>query len=104
MDTKAKKKESKKEQKFSFILLIGLLFMVGYFAISFVNVRLNINQREKQVAELKAQLEQQYAENARLQEVIDGENQEEYIERIAREKLGYVLPGEKVYYNVTPQN
>ena len=104
MSGKAKKKNAKKEQKFSFILLIGLLFMVGYFAISFVNIRLNIRQREKQVAELKAELEQQLAENDRLQGVLDGEDQEEYIERIAREKLGYVMPGEKVYYNVTPQN
>ena len=104
MSSKAKKKTAKKEQRFSFILLIGLLFMVGYFAISFVNIRININQREKQVAELKAELEQQLAENDRLQGVLDGEDQEEYIERIAREKLGYVLPGEKVYYNVTPQN
>ena len=104
MSGKAKKKNAKNEQKFSFILLIGLLFMVGYFAISFVNIRLNIRQREKQVAELKAELEQQLAENDRLQGVLDGEDQEEYIERIAREKLGYVMPGEKVYYNVTPQN
>jgi len=104
MSDKAKKPAKKKEQKFSFILLIGLLFAIGYFAISFVNVRLNISQREKQLAELKIELEQQLAENARLQGVIDGEDQEEYIERIAREKLGYVLPGEKVYYNVTPQN
>ena len=67
MSTKAKKKSKKKEQKFSFILLIGLLFLIGYFTISFDNVRININQREKQVAELKAELERQYAENARLQ-------------------------------------
>ena len=24
------------------------------------------------------------------------------IERVARDKLGYVKPGEKVYYNITP--
>lgn len=104
MENKTKRKTEKKEQKFSFILLVGLLFLVGYFAISFINVRMNINDRQKQVAQLKSQLEQQQADNARLQTVIDGGDQEEYIERIAREKLGYVMPGEKVYYNVTPQN
>lgn len=104
MDAKAKKKSNKKEQKLSFVLLVVFLFFAGYLAISFVSVRMNINQREKQIVELKSQLEQQQAENSQLQAVIDGGDQEEYIERIARDKLGYVLPGEKVYYNVTPQN
>ena len=104
MATKKKKKAEKKESNYSFILLVCSLFLAGYFTISLINVRININQRQKQVAQLQAQLEQQLAENARLQAVIDGGDQEEYIERIAREKLGYVLPGEKVYYNITPQN
>ena len=33
-----------------------------------------------------------------------GGSQEDYIERVAREKLGYVMPDEKVYYDITPGN
>ena len=36
--------------------------------------------------------------------VADGGSQEDYIERVAREKLGYVMPDEKVYYDITPGN
>ena len=39
-----------------------------------------------------------------LQKVADGGSQEDYIERVAREKLGYVMPDEKVYYYITPGN
>ena len=58
----------------------------------------------KAVDELNAQYEQQVAENERLQDVIDNSDKDSYIERVAREKLGYVKPGEKVYYNITPNN
>ncbi len=100
-NTKKKKQENK---KFSFILLIGLLLAVGYFAISIINVNMDIKSRKKEVTKLNAQYEEQLAENARLQAVADGGNQDEYVERVAREKLGYVKPGEKVYYNITPGN
>ena len=52
----------------------------------------------------QAQYEQQLAENERLQKVADGGSQEDYIERVAREKLGYVMPDEKVYDDITPGN
>lgn len=99
-----KKKNPRKKQKFSFILSIGLLLVAGYFVISLVNVRMDIKEREKTAEDLQAQYEEQLAENARLQTVADGGNKDEYIERIAREKLGYVMPDEKVYYNITPNN
>ena len=46
--------------------------------------------------------ETQIEENDRLQEIVDSEDKSEYIEKIAREKLGFIMPGEKVFYDVTP--
>ena len=53
---------------------------------------------------LQAQIVEQQAENERLQAVVDGGDEQEYIARVAREKLGYVMPDEKVYYDITPSN
>lgn len=103
MKTK-KKKNSPKKQKFSFILSLGLLLLAGYFVISLINVQMDIKDRKEQAEKLDAQYEEQLAENARLQGVVDGGNEDEYIERVAREKLGYVMPDERVYYNITPGN
>ena len=99
-----KKRAKQKPQKFSFILSIGLLLLAGYFVISLINVNMQINDRKKEAQELDAQYEAQLAENEEINKVIDGGDKEEYIERIAREKLGYVMPGERVYYNITPNN
>ncbi|MEG0545964.1 MAG: septum formation initiator family protein [Oscillospiraceae bacterium] len=91
-------------QKFSFILSLCLLLVAGYFVISLVKSNIEIKEKNAEAENIKAQYEQQVADNARLQEVVDGGNQQEYIERVAREKLGYVMPDEKVYYNITPGN
>lgn len=99
-----KKKNTPQKKKFSFILSLGLILVAGYFVISLINVQMDIKQRKKDAADLNAQYEQQVAENDQLQNVVDGGDKDEYIERVAREKLGYVKPNEKVYYNITPGN
>ena len=58
----ANTKTKNKENKFSFILLIGLLLAVGYFAISIINVNMDIKSRKKEVTKLNAQYEEQLAE------------------------------------------
>lgn len=65
---------------------------------------MEIKERKDKVDELNAQYDQQVAENENLQDIIDNSDKDSYIERVAREKLGYVKPGEKVYYNITPNN
>ncbi len=101
---KNKKSRQRKPQKFSFILSISLLLIVGYFVISLINVHAQIKERKKEAQELDAKYEEQLAENKELSRIIEGGDKQEYIERIAREKLGYVMPGERVYYNITPNN
>ena len=83
---KAKKKKGK--AKHSFILTLLLVLAVGYFTISLIDTQLKIKEREKTAEQVSAQYEQQLAENERLQKVADGGSQEDYIERVAREKLG----------------
>lgn len=105
----AKKKNHRKSAKaktpkFSFFLSLGLVLAAGYFVISLIGAQLQIKDREKKAAEVSVQYEQQLAENERLQSVVDGGDEDGYMERVAREKLGYVMPDEKVYYNITPGN
>ena len=47
--TEKRKQDTK---KFSFILLIGLLLAVGYFAISIINVNMAIKSRKKESGEV----------------------------------------------------
>lgn len=97
-----KKNASKKVQKKSFILTLGLVLLVGYFLITIVGLQL---QRKEAIAELEqkeAEYEQVEAENERLESILINDDKSEYMEQVAREKLGFVMPGEKVFYDVTP--
>ncbi len=89
-------------KKRSFILTLALVLLVGYFIITIVGLQLDINERRAVLDQKTAAYEQQLADNDRLQSIIENDDKSGYIEQVAREKLGYVMPGEKVFYDVTP--
>ena len=89
-------------KKRSFILTLALVLLVGYFIITIVGLQLDIRERQAVLDQKTAAYEQQLADNEHLQSIIDDDDKSEYIEQVAREKLGYVMPGEKVFYDVTP--
>ena len=46
-------------------------------------------------------MEQQELKNAEIEAIIENADDPEYIAKVARDKLGYVTPGEKVFVNIT---
>jgi len=52
-------------------------------------------------AEAERLVQEQAAKNDDLQYIIDHGNEDAIIEDIARDKLGLVMPGEKVFYDGT---
>ena len=98
----ANKKSPKRKQSRSFILTLGLVLLVGYFVITIIGLQLSIKERQGVLEEKKSAYEQQLEQNDRLQSIVDSEDKSDYMQQIAREKLGFVMPGEKVFYDVTP--
>ncbi len=97
-----KKQASVRKQKKSFILTLGLVLLVGYFVITIIGLQLSIRESRGELEQKNAAYEEQLEENERLQAIVDNEDKSDYIEQVAREKLGFVMPGEKVFYDVTP--
>ena len=98
----ANTKTPKKKQSRSFILTLGLVLLVGYFVITIIGLQLSIKDRQGVLEQMQSAYEQQLEQNDRLQAIVDSEDKSDYMEQIAREKLGFVMPGEKVFYDVTP--
>ncbi len=99
---KAKAKKTKQVKTRSFLLTLGLVLLVGYFVITFIGLQLDIRESRTELNRKTEAHQQQLEENERLQAIVDSEDKSAYIEQVAREKLGYVMPGEKVFYDVTP--
>ena len=98
----ANTKTPKKKQSRSFILTLGVVLLVGYFVITIIGLQLSIKDRQGVLEQMQSAYEQQLEQNDRLQAIVDSEDKSDYMEQIAREKLGFVMPGEKVFYDVTP--
>ena len=94
--------KNRRTRKKSFILTLGLVLLIGYFVITFLSLQLSIKERRSVLEQKNVAYQQQVAENERLKSIVESEDKSEYIEQVAREKLGYVMPGEKVFYDVTP--
>ena len=66
-----------------------------------VNLQFRINAAAAEQEVLLSQLEAQKLTCAELADAISGEDQEEYIARIARDSLGYIYPGEQVFVDIS---
>lgn len=96
-----KRKAKTKKIKTSSFLILGVCALAAFFAIKLVQLQININAQEQILSEKQAQYQQLVDENAELEGIVSGGNEADYIERIARDELGYVKPGERVYYDIS---
>ena len=75
-----------------------LILVVTIYAIfTLVNQQKTLNQYSKNSKELTQQIEKEKAYNEELAKEKENVNSEEFIEQMAREKLGMYYPNERVY-------
>ncbi len=94
-------RSAKQKPKRSFILILGLILIIGSFAITIVSKQLDIREKKQEKAQKQQALEQQLRENEYKQSVLDSDDKSDFMEQEAR-KHGYGYPNEKVFYDVTP--
>ena len=86
-----------KKKKINLILLVAMSGILVYFAVTFVKQQEEINMIENQMKVLKDRIEKEKAVQEELLEQQNIIETDEFIEKIAREKLGMVKPGEKIF-------
>ena len=89
-----------KKRKHSFMLTVCFIAALIAFSILLISINKQISESRAQLAQVQAQHDKIAAENAQLQNEVDSGNQDDYIERIAREKYGYIKPGDRVYQDI----
>ena len=94
--------KTKKRPKTSFFLVLAGILIAGSLIISIIGTRIEIRERKQVLKETEQKLEEKENQNERLQAILKAEDKRNYIEQVARDKLGYVMPGEKVFYDITP--
>lgn len=80
------------------ITIVVVIALIAAF--NFYQNMTRMNQLENQIEEIEAEIAEAEAENQRLEEQLENSSSHEYIEEVAREKLGLVKPGEKMFIPV----
>jgi len=92
---------NRKKKRVGLTAKIFIAVFAVYAAFTLVSLQVRINAKNQQQEKLKSQLEEQKLVNARLEAMIKDGNNEEYIADIARDMLDYVVPGERVFVDVS---
>lgn len=87
----------RKKRKANWLVRFFMLCFVGYVAVSLIGMQVEVTSKRRELLALQQSVEQQKRINAETQRLLNGEDDEEYIERVARDKLGYAYPDEKIF-------
>ena len=92
-----------KIRRFGISVVLGavLLALLGYAVISLSMVNARIEAAEQTRSALAAEAQALAVSNASLEYEIAHSTDLDMIEKVAREKLGLVLPGEVIYYDIS---
>lgn len=80
------------------LLRIALVALMLYALLCLVSVREDLRRTEDLAQELRARVEQLDAENRDLRAKLSAGYSPEELRRLAWERLGLVLPGDKIFY------
>ena len=88
-------------KKTGLIIKLVLLCLAVYMVFSFIQLQVELSSKQEKLAALEAEYEQQILKNEELQGVLDLGADEEYYERMARERLNYAYPDEQVFIDIS---
>lgn len=89
-----------KLKKSSIFIRIVILALMVYATASIMNTHGKIEQAKANQAMLQEKVDRALQTNAALEYDIAHANDDETIEDIARAKLGLVMPGEKIFFDI----
>ncbi len=81
------------------ITKIVIFALIVYASVTLINLRTQIDNARSEQEVLRQQVEEIETSNAELKYEIDHKDDEDTIADVARDDLGLVAPGEKVFYD-----
>lgn len=96
-----KKRKSRQRARMGFFTGMVLLALIAALGLQLRHLRNQVETAQTEQQQLAAQVRRQQQENGKLQEDIDNGGTQERMEEIAREELGMVAPGDRVFYDVS---
>ncbi len=96
-----KQRKTGKTIKKSNIHILCMVGLIVYLCFALVRQQVVLHDAGKQISQLESAITQAETELSEVQDLDAFSHTDAYIERVAREKLGLVLPDETVFVDVT---
>lgn len=99
--TELKPKKRKRKRRY-FLLVVALVGFAFYAVITIIDQNVKIAEKRAELNELNQQISVVEIQTQHLQKVqgYEGEELAQYMEKIAKEELGYISDGERIFINV----
>ncbi len=90
--------QKKKKSLSSRIATIAVLVFLVYALYLVISQQAEINEQQKELANIKSQITAAKQENDEYTRLLSGEDESEYMKKIAIERYGYAYPNERRFY------
>ena len=91
-------KPKKRVSMFVVLFVVVLLLAVGY---QMANIRAKLANAQAEQSALAERVARQEQENRSLEAALERSEDPEYLQQLARDRLGMVSPGQKDFYDVS---
>ena len=93
--------ETRPARKRSIILRLGIFVFAVFMVLSMGRLQVELVQKKDRLSAAKKQLEATELKIEELQNLLENGEESDFIERVARERLGYVYSDEEVYTDIS---
>lgn len=91
----------RKKKNVNPLAYIFVLLFAVYTVYSLISLQTSIEAKEQEAAALLADIDSQKTYNTSVEDLLAAENDDSYVADIARDMLGYVMPGDKVFVDIS---
>ena len=89
-----------KKRKRRIVVIVAVIAITIYVGISMVFITNSYREKSREIQQVQQQIDEQTVLNQEYQAMNDQGEDDEYIQKLAREKLGLVYPDERVYIDM----
>ena len=89
-----------KKRKRRIVVIVAVVALTIYVGIMMIFITNSYREKNREIQQVQQQIDEQAVLNQEYQEMIDQGVDDEYIQKLAREKLGLVYPDERVYIDI----
>lgn len=91
----------KRKKRLPGIVKISLFCFALYATVTLVHLQMQISDKNEQLEQIQEQIQNQTVKNTEMRDGLEQGASDQNIAAIARDKLGYASPGERVFVDAS---